>query len=200
MTQHTHGKLRLGYSLLAPSLPPGRHSPSTGKHNPPSQPGARHRGLHLARKRNPTPPKYCDVETSRVPPGQGGDAAASWGDAEAGYEAGSDPAPPRAHTYTPRAHAKPTRTPPTKAPWRQRRQRRGGRTCPGGAGTDLGRRAAAAGRRRMSWLARRGFVRAFMRARCSSCLACSCRGLSSSSRPGTKALRPPQRGGGIRKK
>lgn len=64
-----------------------------------------------------------------------------------------------------------------------------------GAGTDLGRGAAAAGRRRMSWLARRGFVRAFMRARCSSCLACSCRGLSSSSCPGTKALQPHSRKG-----
>lgn len=47
---------------------------------------------------------------------------------------------------------------------------------------------AAVGSSRRSWLARSGLVRAFMRARCSSCLACSWRGLSSSSCPGTKAL------------
>lgn len=53
-------------------------------------------------------------------------------------------------------------------------------------GAHLG--CAEVGSSRRSWLARSGLVRAFMRARCSSCLACSWRGLSSSSCPGTKAL------------
>lgn len=65
-----------------------------------------------------------------------------------------------------------------------------------GFGTHLGR--GVAGRSRRSWLARSGLVRAFMRARCSSCLACSWRGLSSSSCPGTKALRGGGVGGGQR--
>ena len=93
------------------------------------------------------------------------------------------------HTYARSAHA-PNPDAPLRAPWWQGAGRQ---DAARGAGTDLGcgtAAVAAAGRRRMLWLARRGFVRAFMRARCSSCLACSCRGLSSSSCPGTKALRP----------
>lgn len=56
----------------------------------------------------------------------------------------------------------------------------------------------------ISWLARRGRVLAFMRARCSRCLASSCLGLSTDSGLGPKVLQGGIRaragGGGIRRK